>query len=219
MKTAICRKCNKRKSLEKFREEPRKKNGKHSYCRQCEVEYLQKTYPERRTAQLAYAKKYANRPGMRELLRKKSKTYYLNNLEKVRAYGRKYRKKYYYENRERIIKHHNDYAKKRRKTNPEFKILCNIRRRLCHLIRRKRSATSMELIGCDLKTFRSHIEKQFKGKMNWNNYGPKGWHLDHIKPFASFDLRNNSSLKKVCHYTNMQPLWWFENIRKGSSER
>jgi hypothetical protein len=50
--------------------------------------------------------------------------------------------------------------------------------------------------------------------MNWDNYGRKGWHIDHIKPLSSFDLTNKEQFKKACHYTNLQPMWYDENIKK-----
>ena len=51
--------------------------------------------------------------------------------------------------------------------------------------------------------------------MNWKNYGFRGWHIDHIKPLSSFDLSDRNQLLEACHYTNLQPLWWYENLSKG----
>jgi len=51
--------------------------------------------------------------------------------------------------------------------------------------------------------------------MTWSNYG-KGWHIDHIKPCASFDLSNPEQQKICFHYTNLQPLWAIDNIKKGA---
>jgi hypothetical protein len=50
--------------------------------------------------------------------------------------------------------------------------------------------------------------------MSWENYGK--WHIDHIKPLSLFDLEDPEQLKQACHYTNLQPLWAEENIRKGN---
>jgi hypothetical protein len=51
--------------------------------------------------------------------------------------------------------------------------------------------------------------------MSWNNYGIKGWHIDHIKPCSSFDLSDLEQQKKCFHYTNLQPLWWYDNLIKS----
>ena len=56
--------------------------------------------------------------------------------------------------------------------------------------------------------------------MSWDNYGApqgqRGWHIDHIKPLAAFDLTDPEQCKQACHYTNLQPLWADENMRKGA---
>ena len=51
--------------------------------------------------------------------------------------------------------------------------------------------------------------------MTWENWKIDGWHIDHIKPLNSFDLTDPEQLKEACHYTNLQPLWWYDNIEKG----
>ena len=50
--------------------------------------------------------------------------------------------------------------------------------------------------------------------MSWENHGLHTWHLDHIKPLSSFDLRKESEQYKAMHYTNFQPLLAQDNLRK-----
>jgi len=49
--------------------------------------------------------------------------------------------------------------------------------------------------------------------MNWQNHGK--WHIDHIKPLAKFNPNDYEDVKKANHYTNLQPLWAEENLKKS----
>ena len=63
------------------------------------------------------------------------------------------------------------------------------------------------------KRLAGHLESLFSPGMTWDNYGFEGWHIDHIKPCASFELDQ----KKICfHYTNLQPLWAKDNMSKSN---
>lgn len=64
--------------------------------------------------------------------------------------------------------------------------------------------------------FISSIESKFKDGMTWDNYGKKGWHIDHIKPISKFDLNNIDECKECWSINNLQPLWWHENLKKSN---
>ena len=68
-------------------------------------------------------------------------------------------------------------------------------------------------MGCDIEFFKNYIGKQLNNGMTFENYGK--WHIDHIMPLSSAgdDL---DKLKKLCHYTNLQPLWVIDNIKKNN---
>jgi len=41
-------------------------------------------------------------------------------------------------------------------------------------------------------------------------------HIDHIIPCKSFDLSDPKQQVKCFHYTNLQPLWSYENLFKAA---
>ena len=101
--------------------------------------------------------------------------------------------------------------------NIQARIAKNLRARLYMAVRKqggKKAATTMELVGTDWSTFSVWIQNKFQEGMTWNNYGL--WHIDHIKPCARFDLTQPEQQKACFHYTNLQPLWETENIKKGA---
>lgn len=71
----------------------------------------------------------------------------------------------------------------------------------------------MELIGCSIEQLLEHLESQFQDGMTWDNYGE--WHIDHIKPCAMFDFTKEEDQRECFHYTNLQPLWAEDNLRKS----
>jgi hypothetical protein len=88
------------------------------------------------------------------------------------------------------------------------------RKRIKHALKKSKSKKSIEYLGCDIATFKEHLEKKFVDGMNWENYG-KVWHIDHIIPINY----KNPTLEEVIerlHYLNTQPLWASENISKGN---
>ena len=80
---------------------------------------------------------------------------------------------------------------------------------------RKSFQSHVRLLGCTVAEARKHIESQFKPWMSWENHGPRGWHIDHIKPLSAFDLADPAQVAEACHFTNLRPLHWRENLVKG----
>ena len=74
----------------------------------------------------------------------------------------------------------------------------------------------IDLLGCTYETLKQHIEGMFKPGMTWNNKSKAGWGPDHIKPCVCFDLSDEVQLRQCFHYTNLQPLWYHENLSKNS---
>jgi hypothetical protein len=107
----------------------------------------------------------------------------------------------------------NRYRNKKRATDPTYLLCERIRNLTTQAFRvRKYSKKSKthELLGCDWIFLKTHIEKQFKGGMSWDNRDK--WHIDHIIPLAT--SKSQDGLEKLCHWTNLQPLWAIDNLKK-----
>jgi hypothetical protein len=129
---------------------------------------------------------------------------------------REYKKEYKKLNPEKTSKQKMKYKRDRMKRDTTFKIIHRLRTRILLVLHGKKKAeSSMNLLGCTAEHLKKHLEEQFKDNMSWENYGIKGWHIDHIKPCASYDLSIIEEQKECFHYTNLQPLWWFENLAKS----
>jgi len=111
---------------------------------------------------------------------------------------------------------------KRYKEDIEYRISCCLRARLLSAVKQEnKGGSAIEELGCSIAKFKLYLEDQFYlcsktgEKMSWDNHTQEGWHIDHVIPLASFDLTNPEDVKKACHYTNLQPLWAYENRSKG----
>jgi len=111
-----------------------------------------------------------------------------------------------------------EYKKARRKSSPEEKLKYNISDRVRKLLRKKKLKKDKrlkEVIGCSIFELKKHLENNFKNGMNWNNHTVKGWHIDHIKPLAL--AKTKEEIYSLWHYTNLRPLWWIDNLKKGKN--
>lgn len=109
------------------------------------------------------------------------------------------------------------WKRNKEQLNVPYKIELALRCRIRKAVKRQsRNDKSIDLLGCSYAELVTYIEKLFVEGMSWDNYGPTGWHIDHIKPCASFDLTNQDEQRKCFHYTNLQPLWAVDNLSKGA---
>lgn len=224
----------------KYREKNRDvliKKKKNYYQKNREIQLLKcKTWRENNKEHKAKTdKEYLLKN--RERLLEYKKDYYQKNKKHLSEIGKNYRKEkadeireYRLKNRDRILKRKRDwsrenikhvlqYAKNKRDTDIQYKIRNSIRNRINSAIvyqKTTKHSSSLKLLGCSIQNAKEHIEKQFKEGMTWDNYGHKTWHIDHIIPCAAFDLTDPEQQKKCFHYTNLQPLWWHENLSKGA---
>jgi hypothetical protein len=134
-----------------------------------------------------------------------------HNKEKRKITTSKYKK----ENREKIREADRIYTAKKRKEDPIFNIKSALRARIVSVLGYKKTKQSIEYIGCTLDEYKVYLESKFQHGMTWENRGRFGWHIDHIRPLSSFDLSDPAEIEKAFHYTNTQPLWWIDNLKKS----
>jgi len=129
-------------------------------------------------------------------------------------------KKYYNKNKDLILKKESIRRKENKEiyssrdlaryhNNPQRRTTVNLRNRLNKTIKNFKTVkrdTTFNLVGCNINLLMDHLESNFRHGMTWENQG-KVWHIDHIKPCASFDLTKESEQRKCFHYTNLQPLF------------
>lgn len=169
----------------------------------------------------------------KEKVRLQTKSYRESNKEKIKVRTKDYRKSYYQKNKEEIIKkrkvyveknkekvkkYHTSYCNRRFKTDSNYKLACNLRSRLKSAINGNfKSGSAVKDLGCSIEELKQYLESKFLPGMSWDNHTVDGWHIDHIKPLASFDLTDRQQFLEACHYTNLQPLWAKDNISKGDN--
>lgn len=107
------------------------------------------------------------------------------------------------------------YWRERQERDVGYYISTRLRNRVkMALTRGLRSGKFWDLTGCTIGELLEHIERQFTSGMSWENRGQ--WHLDHIRPCASFDLSDPEQQRACFHFTNLQPLWARDNLAKGA---
>jgi hypothetical protein len=152
------------------------------------------------------------RESNKNIISEQKKIYYKKNKEHILSYHKEYRKK----NRDKF----NLYGKNHRiknNPNPVFKVWNNTRKRIREYLKLNnitKSNKTFDIVGCSPEFLKEHLEQQFIEGMSWDNHGLYGWHIDHIIPLSS--AKTEEEIYKLCHYTNLQPLWAEDNLRKSN---
>lgn len=152
----------------------------------------------------------------------KQQRYYLENRLKISIRNKEYRSKhkqeyskylrdYQCEHRDEI----NKRARYKRHSDIHYLLSCNLRTRLCQAMKRgQKSGSAVSDLGCTIHEFKQYLESRFTIGMSWDNRSE--WHIDHIIPLSNFDLTDRGQLLQACHYTNLQPLWAEDNLKKSN---
>ena len=190
----ICNQCKKEKNILEYPRDKYTKDGFTSSCKECRYaktrDWARKNYLENKEEVI------------------KSKTEWRRkNWDKVY----KQRKESGYCKRSRKKWYHN-----RGKFNINWVISERIRSRVRSVLNGKvKSKSTLELLGCSIDDLKNHLQSKFYADMSWENYGSY-WHIDHIRPCASFNLQNEKEQKICFHYSNLQPLTAKDNLNKGA---
>jgi hypothetical protein len=189
MTTKICTKCKKNKQKKEYSKHYRNKDGLQFWCKACKRGFYQENRVTIISKQIEYVKEN------KEIVAKRKKIWSEKNKVK-------------------IIKRNVANANKRRKTDPLFKLIENYRHRVWQSYKGLgfiKNETTLNILGCSIEEFILYIEKKFIKGMTRENYGK--WHIDHIIPLSS--AKTEKEIRKLCHYTNCQPLWAIDNMKKG----
>lgn len=213
---AECKDCSKAKRKESYQANPeiqKERSRKRRIEKRDEInQYLKEWRLDNKEKQEKYNRDRWNFKREESIAR--NKKYWAENKEKLSIKGKEYREN----NKEKISKKNSEYERKRSKEDELYRLAKIYRTRTKIAFKQKgfeKPTKTTDLIGCSTKEFKEYLESKFTEGMTWENRGLKGWHLDHIIPLCS--AKNKEELENLCHYTNIQPLWWQDNLRKGSS--
>ena len=201
-----CNKCKETKELSEFGKLTANKDGLRTWCKPCMSEYQKQYRIDNPEKSKQWQKQWhKNNP---EYL----KEWYENNSEKVKENS----KKWHENNSEKVKEIRKKYTKNKLKNDINYRLACNLRSRLNYAIRNNQKiGSAVKDLGCSIDVFKGYFETLFTPGMNWDNYGINGWHIDHIKPLALFDLTDREQFLKAVHYSNLQPMWAEDNLKKG----
>lgn len=183
-----CTKCLLDKENSCFHKDCSKKSGINPICKECRKQY-----------------------NKNRAISKKKK--YHSSLE-VKAKQSERDAIYYKQNKEKIVRRNVNYKKNRKKSDIGFKITEAVRSRVCCFLKNKLNKFSKE-IGCSSEQLKKHLESKFQSGMTWENRSE--WHIDHVYPLSKAYKEGPEAFAKACHYTNLQPLWAKDNLKKAGN--
>jgi hypothetical protein len=150
------------------------------------------------------------------------------SVEKNKEYYADYKRRWATDNKERLDKHRkvryqsqkkgiNQKFLQRRRDDPVFRLVTNLRSRLNQAVRKnQKSGSAVRDLGCPVSELRQKLESQWQSGWSWDNYGTV-WVIDHYFPLAWADLEDRIELLAVCNHRNLRALSKQENAEKSNS--
>ena len=189
MRTTICKKCNKVKSLRTL-----KTGAVQFYCKKCVRDVYKRYYHKNE-----------------ERIRAQHRKYYSDNKIKCKLGQKAYRDKDATKIRRK------EQEKDRYNSSASHRINKCISSQIYHSIKDKQGDSWRELVGYGTDELKSHLENLFKEGMTWENHG-SFWHMDHVIPLSwfNFESKNDPEFKLAWKLENLQPLKAIDNLRKNN---
>ena len=178
-----CLKCGIASLKSNFHKNKNKIDGLNTYCKSC-INQKQKQYDIKN--------------------RDKKREYYKDNRDRI--------KEYQLRNHDKIIARKRIYSNNKYKSDINFRIISNTRRKIHHALNGKSiSSLTTDILGIDINLYRKWIEFQFTPEMKWENI-----EIDHVKPICLFDISDDEQLKEAFNWMNTQPLLKKDHQLKGT---
>jgi hypothetical protein len=203
-----CSTCKTFKNRDTFSKNRRNSDGLDNRCKECVL--------------IAQRKRRATSKGRAKMRKWARERYYRDKQNRPDLIQKKYayRRQYGREHKEVLNAYSLAYINKRKKEDINFHLKDILRKRLWAAIKHtKKISSAVKDLGCSIWKLKIYLQLKFHRNpennqmMTWENYGQ--WHIDHIKPLASFDLTDRTQFLQACHYTNLQPLWAKQNLKKA----
>lgn len=138
--------------------------------------------------------------------------------KRYRENHKDYFKNYYQENKEYLNQQALKRWHNRCKKDPMFKLKGDIRTMIRLSVKNRtnysfiKTKSTEEILGCSIDEFIEYLQNKFEDGMTLENHGL--WHIDHVIPLST--AKNEEDVYKLCHYTNLQPLWAEDNLKKSN---
>jgi hypothetical protein len=237
----VCTKCKTNKSDNEFDKHKNKRDGHQSWCKQCRKEHRFKNrdeinkknkerYYDDHEKSLISCKEY--RDSHKEQIAKTKKNWAINHKEEKKNHQKEYyennkkailakQKKRRDEHREKDRKYQREYHSNRRQTDPDYYILCSLRREInlaLHGI--NKCARTVELVGIPIHEYKVYL--QFTADMNGlrdfdsEHFNGEKFHIDHIVPRSWFNLTDTNQQRECFYFMNTQILRAEDNLDKSN---
>jgi hypothetical protein len=193
----VCSKCKDEKELSEFSKNKDGKFGVGSICKVCKN------------------KNRTNNKIKIDQWKLKNPNYHLE----WRLNNPDYSKKWQQTKNEKTKNYYKQYYKNKKQNDCFYKLKCNIRTRISQTLSGySKSTSTLKILGLkSFEEFKQYLELQFQEGMNWDNYGygKNKWVIDHKIPISL--ALSEDEIYKLNYYTNLQPMWWVDNMVKSNN--